>query len=1062
VAEESSSLEIQFSRELGTGRAVSRALALLLAAFLFSLHGPVMAAAGPAAVLSYLLAGLVISLSLLCYVELLGRSQREGGVYVVLRQATRGPASFLAGWAILLGGPLLSAVLALGSAASLSQIVEGVVPISLPVAPVAAALVAVLVVYNVARGRSQRWARDMVTWLVVGAVLLLCLLCVPRILVDNYRPFSPHGHQGVQEGLALLLLGFLSLESVPLTVWEVRRPRQTIPRTFLIALVLGVVLAVVASLVAGGILTGEALAETHLPLATLALAILGPYGRLAMLVLSVVFLVLALNSALLLAVRQAQEMERDGLLPEPLRRRSRRYQTHYALLGLVGLSALLFCLLGDVELVARMGGLCALLAMSTVALGDALRKPGSDNGQSSSFRLPLAPLLPALALVVNFFLLPIFGWRPLLAVGLWMGAGLLSYLTYARERYIEGQEGVVVFRGQREKSEGTYRVLVPLGPGEKRSELIRLAVAFADQEGGEVVALRVLTLPEQVPLREGARMAEGVESVFSGSLSAVDSGRVLLTPMTRMARSVPQGIIDTATEEKCDLLVLSWEGYSRVESSVLGSVLDPVVRGAPCDVLLVKDGSMSGLKSILLPTRGGPHAAIAARLAVKLARAEGAQVTVLYVSREGASAEEREEGAEIIARTVEGLLADDLIVPQVMSAPGVVGAILSESAKHSLLILGASEEGLFDRVLFGTIPERIASKSSVPVMIAKQRAPLPRFWLRRLWDALYGIFPTLEAEERSTVYRQIREGVRPDIDFFVMITLSATIATLGLLLNSAAVIIGGMLVAPLMSPIIGLAMGIALGNVRLLREGVEATIKGVFLAVVVALLLGSVLPMVGSTDEITARTSPHLLDLLIALASGAAGAYAVSRKDVSAALPGVAIAAALVPPLGVVGIGLAKRQFAVAGGGLLLFGTNLVGIILAGTVIFLLLGFRPAGAAKERESWMRRGLVVSLLLLLLVSLPLGLISGRTVQATQEEEVVRRVLMEQLAEIEGVSLVQVEVDRQAGGLNVTATTYVSGPAQEGVAERLATALRQRLGREVQLRLISIPISETTVP
>jgi uncharacterized membrane protein len=94
--------------------------------------------------------------------------------------------------------------------------------------------------------------------------------------------------------------------------------------------------------------------------------------------------------------------------------------------------------------------------------------------------------------------------------------------------------------------------------------------------------------------------------------------------------------------------------------------------------------------------------------------------------------------------------------------------------------------------------------------------------------------------------------------------------------------------------------------VRLLRDALESTIKGISLTVVVALFLASIVPLGEPTGEVLARTSPNLLDLMIALASGAAGAYAVSRKDVSAALPGVAIAAALVPPLGVVGVGLAE------------------------------------------------------------------------------------------------------------------------------------------------------------
>jgi uncharacterized hydrophobic protein (TIGR00271 family) len=509
-------------------------------------------------------------------------------------------------------------------------------------------------------------------------------------------------------------------------------------------------------------------------------------------------------------------------------------------------------------------------------------------------------------------------------------------------------------------------------------------------------------------------------------------------------------------------MVLSWEGYTEAKGRILGQVLDPIVENAPCDVVLLKGDTLSGVSKVLLPTSGGPHASIAARFAVRLAELYGARVTVLYVCREGTTAESRQHGLDMIARTLEGLPADDLTESKVITAPGVVAGILNEAKEYDLMMLGASDEGLFDKVLFGTIPERIAGKSPVPVMIAKQRAPLPEFWLRRVWTALYRILPTLEAEERSTVYQQLREGARADIDYFVMITLAATIATLGLLLSSAAVIIGGMLVAPLMSPIIGLALAISLGNVRLLRDALESTIKGVFLAVVVALFLASIVPLGEPTAEVLARTAPNLLDLMIALASGAAGAYAVSRKDVSAALPGVAIAAALVPPLGVVGVGLAARQLAVAGGGLLLFGTNLVGITLAGAVIFLLLGFRPVKGVRDRENQLRRGLVVSVLLLLVVSLPLGFVSGRTVRATQEEERVRLTLSRELEELEGATLVSYELERRGEQLGLTVTIYASEKVEEDVAAALAAAVTEELGRDVRLRLVSIPVSESTVP
>jgi uncharacterized hydrophobic protein (TIGR00271 family) len=640
--------------------------------------------------------------------------------------------------------------------------------------------------------------------------------------------------------------------------------------------------------------------------------------------------------------------------------------------------------------------------------------------------------------------------------------GLLIYLFYAKRRYIAGQEGVVVFKRKAEPTKAEYRVLVPLGPQERQPQLIKLALALAGDQGEAVLPLRVVTVPEQFALAQGARRAREIESLFSWSLADEDMGSVSLAPITRVARSISQGIIDTAVEEECDVILVGWEGYSEAKRPIGARVLDPVIENAPCDVLVVKGDISTKVERILVPTSGGPHAALAAKLALKLARVYGARVTALYVCREGATAEDQQHGLEMVAQTVTGLETDDLLEQKIIIAPGVVRGILAEADRHELVLLGATGEGLFDRFLFGTVPERIARKSPVPVMIAKRHPALPRFWLRRLWNALRGVFPALEAAERSAVYRQIREGARADVDFFVMISLSAIIAALGLLLNSPAVIIGAMLVAPLMSPIIAIALAIALGNVRLLRDAAESTIKGIFLAVFIALLLASISPLTAVNDEILSRTAPNLLDLVVALASGAAGAYAVSRKDVSAALPGVAIAAALVPPLGVIGIGLAMQRAQVAGGGLLLFSTNLIAITLAGATVFLLLGFRPARGVREREIHLRRGLVVSVLLLFVVSLPLAFIFGKAVQATREREVIDRVLNREFDNLEHASLVSFELDHQGEAIALTVTAYAAREIPDEAVKHLDDVVTEAVGEPVTLRLIAIPISETHVP
>jgi len=1060
MAEEVVPIEIRFSRELGAEHAVSLGLAILIATAIFTLHGPVMAVAGPAAALSYLLMGGVLLLTLVCYVELQLNSEQEGGAYILLREGARVPLAFLTGWSILLGGLLLCAVLALGFAACLAALAEAHLAVQLPEPPIAAFLILAIVMYSILGRRGFGRTRHLVTWGVIAALLLLCLFCLPHLRMENYRPFSPQGASGIEAGFSLLLIGFLAFELVPLTVSEIRQPRRTIPQAFFAILSLGTVLFLLLSLVAAGSVSGLAWREGRVPLAAVAQHCVGGYGQSLLLLVGLIFIPLTLNSTIFLVVRQAQAMDQDNLLPDMLRRGRGRLRTPYLLLLFIGLGAVIFSLLGDLEFIARLGGFFALFVMSMIAVADILRQ--RSLGDSPTFQLPLPPLIPALVLVVNFFLLPTLGVMPLLGGAVWIGAGLLIYLVYAKRRYIASQEGVVVFKRKREPVEAEYRVLVPLGPQERQSQLIKLAVALAGDRGGEVLPLRVVTLPEQVPLREGERIAQEIESLFSWSLAGEDTGAVSLTPMTRIARTVSRGILDTAAEERCDLILLSWEGYTETKGPIIGPILDPVIENAPCDVVLVKGDTLTTLDTILVPTSGGPHAPIATQIALKLARLYGAQVTALYVCREGATAQDEQRGLEMIARTLSGLETDDLIKPKVVIAPGVVSGILAEAKRYDLMLLGASEESLFDRFLFGTVPERIARRSPVPVMIAKRRARLPQFWLRRVWNTISGLFPKLEAEERSTVYRQVREGAGADIDYFVMISLAAIIATLGLLLNSPAVIIGGMLVAPLMSPIIGIALAIALGNIRLLRNAAESTIKGIFLALVIALFLASISPLAEANEEILARTTPNLLDLVVALASGAAGAYAVSRKDVSAALPGVAIAAALVPPLGVIGIGLAMQRAEVAGGGLLLFSTNLVAIILAGAINFLLLGFRPARGVRERETRLRRGLVISVLLLFVISLPLAFIFGRAVQATQEREVINRVLNQELNNLEGVSLVSFDFNHQREAIAITVTVYTAQAIEEETVEYLNDAITQAVGQPVTLHLIAIPISEMRAP
>jgi len=231
--------------------------------------------------------------------------------------------------------------------------------------------------------------------------------------------------------------------------------------------------------------------------------------------------------------------------------------------------------------------------------------------------------------------------------------------------------------------------------------------------------------------------------------------------------------------------------------------------------------------------------------------------------------------------------------------------------------------------------------------------------------------PRLERGERVALIERFESDARWNTDFVVMMGLASALASLGLLQSAAAVVIGAMLVAPLMSPLLGAGFALVQGNLRLFRDSLRAMSYGVGIALAISFLLGTITPGREMTTEMEARGAVDLLDLGIALASGMAAAYALARPNVAATLSGVAIAAALVPPLTVVGIALSRQAPFLSGAAAVLFLSNLFGIILGAALAFRLLGVHESVAESGFPTWVRRFAVVLLLGIVVMALPLG-------------------------------------------------------------------------------------------
>jgi len=225
-------------------------------------------------------------------------------------------------------------------------------------------------------------------------------------------------------------------------------------------------------------------------------------------------------------------------------------------------------------------------------------------------------------------------------------------------------------------------------------------------------------------------------------------------------------------------------------------------------------------------------------------------------------------------------------------------------------------------------------------------------------------FFTYASEDRfKDLFVALREDARLNSIYLVLMVLSTILATVGLGMNSSSVIIGAMLLAPLMAPIIALSMGILRMDRNMFRRSLWKIFIGIVLALTTAAVITLLSPYQPLTNEMQGRLNPTVLDLIVATVAGIAGAYTKSYKEILQSLAGVAIAVALVPPLATAGIGIGRLDLYFFSHAFLLFLTNFIGIVLAATLTFRVLGF--SGIVRDK-----RGLSIVCLSLIAVSIPL--------------------------------------------------------------------------------------------
>ena len=447
------------------------------------------------------------------------------------------------------------------------------------------------------------------------------------------------------------------------------------------------------------------------------------------------------------------------------------------------------------------------------------------------------------------------------------------------------------------------------------------------------------------------------EKITAGYASS-DHDRTLIETLELIASNPEDAFVQNVSQLEVKTLILPAAQDMNASPSQAGWT-QQLYETVPCEAVMVRGAPPEHALRILVVSKRETGADVAIGRARALASAPYAG----HADQESASAEtdgeDKEKGkveflfvrpdddevalqvAEMHTKKILAKVGSrgDAIVPEIVLNDSLMSVLDKRDNSAVDLILMGTRHHKTIRSLFRHTP----SEGDTPIALATMRpaVPLGNRLQRNMRAAVRRVVPQLEKEDRVRLVDRLQEGSSFNFDFAALISLSTIIAALGLLDNSAAVVIGAMLVAPLMTPLVGIGFALIQGNERLMRTALWAVLYGFAVAFAIGGFIGIFACLFSDfsiSGQMKQRNVPGLLDLFVAIFSGVAGAYAMSRKNLISALPGVAIAAALVPPIATSGMALTMGNFVLAIGALLLFLTNIVAIVLGTAVTFWAVG----------------------------------------------------------------------------------------------------------------------------
>ena len=789
--------EITLARTLGLFDAIMIGVGAMIGAGVFVLTGMAAGEAGPAAIIAFALNGIVTLLTAFSYAELASAIPEAGGGYSFVKRAMPPALGFLAGWMLWFAYTVACALYAVGFGGYFVELLGSYWPAAHSllvgalghtgaVALVTFVISAFFIALNYLGADVTGKAENVVTMakiIILGVFIAFGLVAFFQHpdSMSAFTPLFPKGFGGVLVAMGLTFIAFEGYDLIATVSEEVKEPTKNIPKATFISLAIAVVIYLLILLVSIGAVDATkfdvfgktyeqlpAVLEIHEPIdpadpaINTSWEILGIYKEtgivraaenfmpkfgVALIVFGGLFSTMsALNASVLASSRVGFSMGRERMLPGILGAIHPSRRTPHMAVLITGAILVVMAVGLPLEVIGSGASLMFLLSFAMTNAAMILirvREPNLPRG----YRAPLFPWLPILGIVFNLGLaVYLFTFQPMTwYVGLaWVAIGVVVYLAYTARAAEQVERLPVKILHEERIVPKEYQVLVPLA-NEKQAQMLGiLGAAIAKEHDGEVLALHVVQVPVQLSMSDGRMFLKEGKPILEAAIGQARELDVPVHTMIRLDRHTGRAITDTARKSGADLMILGWPGHTSSPRHAFGSIIDLVAINPPCDLAVVRFRKRRSPKRILVPTAGGVNTKLAISLAIDQARSYAARtgeepvITLLYICTPAdACPEVRARGFELLRSLGSGF--DYPTEVAVVPADNVVDGIVQESENHDLIVIGATAGRLFDQVLFGTIPERVALRAPVTVMMVKGYKGPVRSWIRRNFSWLFAV-----------------------------------------------------------------------------------------------------------------------------------------------------------------------------------------------------------------------------------------------------------------------------------------------------------------------------------